>query len=103
MSDLPIVCTLQPGELSARAMEKLPGIAALAVRRQQIENGYRLEFAADKPSLTEIVTMIEAERRCCRFLRFRLTAEADHGPVSLEITGPRGTQEFLGDLVNPAT
>ena len=100
MPDLPIVCTLQPGELSAKAMEMLPGIAALAVRRLKIENGYRLEFAADKPSLNEIVMMIEAERRCCRFLRFQLTAEPDQGPVSLELTGPPGTQEFLADLVN---
>jgi hypothetical protein len=100
MPDLPIVCTLQPGELSAKAMQMLPGIAALAVRRSRIENGYRLEFAADKPSLSEIVTMVEAERRCCRFLRFQLTAEPDQGLVSLEFTGPPGTHEFLGDLVN---
>jgi len=81
-------------------MEMLPGIAALAVRRQKIENGYRLEFAADKPSLNDIVTMIEAERRCCRFLRFQLTAGPDYGPVSLELTGAPGTQEFLAGLVN---
>jgi hypothetical protein len=91
---------LQPGELSARAMQMLPGIAALAVRRLKIECGYRLEFAEGKPSLNEIAAMVEAERRCCRFLRFQLTAAPDEGPVTLELTGPPGTQEFLADLVN---
>jgi hypothetical protein len=99
LSELPIACTLRPGELIARASELLPGVARLAVSRVTIENGYRLEFPTGANCLAEIATMIDAERRCCRFLRFQLTVEPDSGPVYLDVTGPPGTQEFLSGLV----
>jgi len=50
--------------------------------------------------LTEIVSVIEAERECCRFLKFGLTLEPDGGPLLLEVTGPEGTQEFLLSLLS---
>ena len=53
----------------------------------------------DRESLEEIVAwlhqVVEAERKCCRFLRFRVTFEADLGPIELELTGPPGTRELL--------
>jgi len=42
--------------------------------------------------------MIDAERRCCPFLRFQVVAEAGNGPVWLEVTGPVGTRQFLERL-----
>jgi hypothetical protein len=39
--------------------------------------------------------MIEGERECCRFLRFRLDAEPDRARVTLDVTGPDGTEDFL--------
>ena len=45
------------------------------------------------------MTVIDAERRCCRFLRFSVLVEADAGPIVVEITGPPGTREFLEALV----
>ena len=44
--------------------------------------------------------MIEAERACCRFLKFGLTLEPDGGPLVMEVTGPEGTQEFLLSVVS---
>ena len=102
MRDLPIVCTLQRGELNARAAELLPGVAAAATARHPIENGVRFEFQAGSDVLTSIVRMIDAERQCCRFLRFQLTVEAAGGPVMLDVTGPPGSQEFLGAMIEPA-
>jgi hypothetical protein len=32
------------------------------------------------------------------FLRFAITVEPDGGPVCLELTGPRGTREFVAAL-----
>jgi hypothetical protein len=55
MRDLPIVCTLQPGELNARATQLLPGIAAGAKQRYAIENGFRFEFQPDGEVLASIV------------------------------------------------
>jgi hypothetical protein len=99
MGDLPIVCTLQPGELNARATQLLPGVAAAANARDAIENGFRFEFEPDGEVLASIVRMIDAERQCCQFLRFQLTVEAAGGPVVLEVTGPPGAQEFLSAML----
>jgi hypothetical protein len=43
--------------------------------------------------------VIDAERQCCRFLRFQLTVEPDLGPMWLEVAGPPGTADFLTDLL----
>jgi hypothetical protein len=42
---------------------------------------------------------VEAERHCCRFLRFTITVEPDDGPVTLDFTGPQGTREFVVALL----
>jgi hypothetical protein len=101
MRDLSIVCTLRPGELNARATQLLPAVVAAAKARHAIENGFRFEFQADSDVLSSIVRMIDAERQCCQFLRFQLTIEAAGGPVVLDVTGPPGSQEFLGAMIEP--
>ncbi len=100
MRDLPVVCTLQPGELNARATELLPGVVAAATSRHATENGFRFEFRADGEVLMLIVRMIDAERQCCRFLRFQLTVEPAGGPVVLEVSTPPGSREFLTALID---
>ncbi|HXZ31756.1 MAG TPA: hypothetical protein VEH30_05705 [Terriglobales bacterium] len=36
-----------------------------------------------------------AERDCCPFLTLQLTAEPQMGAITVRITGPNGTKEFL--------
>jgi hypothetical protein len=57
-----------------------------------------LEFANENDILFEIIRMVDAERQCCRFLRFVVTVDADEGPVSMDLTGPAGTREFLAAM-----
>ena len=99
MSDLPIVCTLQPAELVTRAKQLLPGLVAAATSRSRIDGGYRFEFTATSESLGAISAAIDAERQCCRFLRFELVVEPDGGAMSLQVSGPPGAAEFLADLL----
>jgi hypothetical protein len=67
-----------------------------------LPDGVRLRFAADAERLAMLATFIDLERRCCAFLRFRLTIEPGGGPVWLELTGPPGTREFLAaELTGP--
>ena len=61
-------------------------------------DGYRLRFAPSADTLALIGRAIDAERLCCRFLRFMLTVEPDEGPILLDLTGPAGTREFLSAL-----
>ena len=71
----------------------------MAVGRERIPNGLRLQFAASSEILQAIASTIDAERHCCRFLRFDVTVEPDGGPVWLTLSGPASTAEFLEALV----
>lgn len=98
MKELPIACTLSATERRRRREALLPGLLASAVERLSIPNGYRWRFEAGEDLLADIASVIDAERRCCRFLHFVVTAEPDTGPISLEVTGPPGTRGFLDRL-----
>lgn len=103
MSDLPIACALSATELKQRRAELLPGLLARAAERVRVPNGYRWRFAPVGDLLAAVALVIESERRCCPFLRFVLVVEPGGGPISLEVTGPLGTSEFLEQLVAGAT
>jgi hypothetical protein len=98
MTDLPIACTLSPSELDARAADLLPGLAADAMTITEISGGVRLGFATSGAVLARLARVIDAERRCCRFLQFTLVVPADEAPLHLDVTGPPGTREFLATL-----
>src|SRR3954447_19677830 len=98
MRDLPISCELTSTEIEARREGLLPGLLARAQERLTLSNGFRWRFAPSGDFLAAAVKTIEAERQCCRFLKFVLTVEPDAGPIWLEITGPPGAVEFLATL-----
>jgi hypothetical protein len=99
MADLPIMCTLGPDALKTRKAELLDGVARLSRQTVKITAGYRFEFTPTGETLHLIADMIDAERQCCRFLRFALTVEPDAGPVRLDVTGPEGAQAFVEALL----
>jgi hypothetical protein len=94
--DLPIVCTLTPATIATRKAGLLPGLVGRADSREETTAGIRLRFPAD--ALSAILETVDAERQCCRFLRFNITVEPDGGPIWLELAGPPGTREFLSAL-----
>ena len=100
VTDVPIACTLTAAELQERRDGLLPGLLGRALARHPVANGY-LWVLAPADDLSAVSPVIDTERRCCRFLRFALTAEPDGGPISLEVTGPPGTREFLDQLAAP--
>jgi hypothetical protein len=102
MADLPIMCTLSPSALAIRKEGLLARVAAHCTQRIQIETGYRFEFDPNEETLLLIAGAIDAERQCCRFLRFDLRVPPGGEQMSLEVTGPSGTREFLDALFEPA-
>ena len=102
MIDLPIVCTLTPSALQARRGGMLSKLLERAQDHEARPQGYRLRFAATEDTLLAIARTVDAERQCCRFLRFSITVEPDGGPVSLELTGPPGTGAFIATLFDDA-
>jgi hypothetical protein len=95
---MPIACTLGPGALAARRQGLLSDLLRRAETHEELPQGHRLSFVAAEDTLALIVKTVEAERQCCRFLRFQITVEPDGGPVSVELTGPPGTREFVSAL-----
>ena len=100
MADLPIACTLTPDALRARRDGLLADLLRRAEHQELIDEGLRVRFAPDDGALATIAQVVDAERRCCRFLRFVITVEPDGGAMSLELSGPAGTREFLTGLLD---
>jgi len=95
MKDLPIACNLTSAELQERRRTVLEKLKDAVIGVNELGDGYEYSFHSEGEQLKELAAMIELERQCCPFLRFRLTLEAGGGPLHLEITGPAGTKEFL--------
>ena len=62
---------------------------------KEVENGYEFSFPNEVGLISKIAEFISNERLCCPFLKFTLTILPNGGPISLSLTGPVGTQEFL--------
>ena len=92
-----IFCTLTPGQLHKERDALLPGLVRRATSVDPLEDGYQLRFDPSSETLHAITKIIDAERQCCRFLRFELTI-MDSGPMTLVVAGPTGTREFLDGL-----
>jgi len=98
VKELPVACSLTPNALAARRAGLLEELVRRARSHDELATGHRLTFDPSEETLSLIMTVIAAERQCCRFLRFQVIVEPDEGPVSVELTGPAGTREFLSAL-----
>ena len=99
MSTPPIACTLTPEALRTRREGLLMDLVQRAERRDDLPDGLRLEFAPSADTIALIARVVEAERHCCRFLRFAIMVEPDGGPVFLDLSGPPGTRDFVSALI----
>jgi hypothetical protein len=79
VSDLPVACTLGPGALGARRLGLLTDLLHLAKTHEEIPDGHRLFFDSSTNTFELITKAVDAERQCCRFLRFHITVEPDGG------------------------
>ena len=63
----------------------------------EAENGFEFMFPNfdEANNITQFAEFISNERRCCPFLEFTLKIAPSDAPISLLLTGPEGTQEFL--------
>ena len=61
----------------------------------EVPNGFELIFPNGTESITKLAGFISNEKLCCPFLEFTLRITPNDEPISLTLTGPEGTQEFL--------
>ena len=100
MADVPIACTLSPDALKTRRDGLLAELFQRAEEHELTAHGLRVRFPPATEVVATIARVVDAERQCCRFLRFVITVEPDGGAVSLELSGPPGTREFISGLLD---
>jgi hypothetical protein len=96
-SQIPLACdmhvfTLAERELHVQTTEELfQSVQAI----RNAENGYEFSFPNSTDIIARVAEFISRERLCCPFLEFTLKVPPRNEPITLLLTGPEGTQEFL--------
>jgi hypothetical protein len=99
IDQIPVACCLTNEELRSREATLLTQFKSVLIATEELADGYLFRMPGDKNSLAVAAELMAAERECCPFLRFELAAEPGMGPVSIRMTGPSGTKEFLKSIL----
>lgn len=102
MLDMPIACSLDSHAVGCRHSDLRSSVLAEAESVVRLPNGYRWHFAHAPDLFARLGPIIDGERHCCRFLQFAILSAQDQGRVTLDISGPSGTVDFLESWVSPA-
>ncbi|MGA7913808.1 MAG: hypothetical protein WCA00_01135 [Candidatus Acidiferrales bacterium] len=98
--DLPVACSLPDADLREREATLLTKFRSAVIRTEELDDGFIYRLATNENSIACAAALILAERECCPFLTFALTAAPRRGPVDLRVTGPAGTKEFLRTMLH---
>jgi hypothetical protein len=103
-SETPLVCNMGVFAPTKREdhIRTTTGLIQAVQSFQGVENGYELRFPNETEFISKISEFISNERLCCPFLAFTLNVISNSEPISLSLTGPIGTQEFLRAEFNGA-
>lgn len=96
-ADTPLVCNMgvfTPVQREAH-IQKTAELIQSVQRVEEVENGYEFTFPNASELILKTAEFISNERLCCPFLKFSLNVISENEPVTLTLTGPIGTQEFL--------
>jgi len=96
--DLPIICTLTESEVRERRRTFLADLQNATLDVAPIDGGYCYRFAPRSEVFLQLSRLVDLERQCCRFLTFKIVAEAGDQPIRLEITGPAESIPMIADL-----
>jgi hypothetical protein len=97
--DIPVACCLSDAELRKREATLLAQFKSALIATEELPDGYVFRVPGDKKWMAVVWELMVAERECCPFLTFELTAQPNMGPVSVRVTGPAGTKEFLKTIL----
>jgi hypothetical protein len=97
--EVPVACCLSKEELRNREATLLAQFKAALIESEELNDGYMFRVLGDKKSIAVVADLIVAERECCPFLKFEVSLEPGMGPVSVRMTGPAGTKEFLKSIL----
>jgi hypothetical protein len=94
-TNLPVICQLPDAERREREATLLSRFRSGVESTEELEDGYSFRLPGEKNWLMLVADLMIAERECCPFLRFQLIAEPQMGVLTVRITGPEGTKQFL--------
>ena len=95
----PVSCDLETAQLREREATLLVQFRSAVLETEELEDGYAFRLSGEANSVRLVAELIVAERECCPFLAFELTAVSTNGPVSVRVTGPDGTKEFFRTIL----
>src|SRR6516225_6869582 len=95
----PLACSLTRVELRDRVAALLVQCRSAVIETEELQQGYAFRLPGDGKWIRLIAELIAAERECCPFLAFEVFALPNLGPVTVHVTGPAGTKEFLRTLL----
>jgi len=98
--DIRISCCLSDSELHKRMAMVLARFVSAVIATEELPDGYVFRVPGDKKWMAAVWEAIAAERECCPFLTFELTALPNRGPVTVCVTGPAGTKDFLKTILS---
>jgi MerR family copper efflux transcriptional regulator len=93
-----IACTLGPASLAGR-VDEWRALLAHVERREPVDDGIRLTFAAATP-VDELVRLTAAEQSCCAFFAFAITV--DRRGLALEVRAPDDALPVVHSLFGDA-
>lgn len=106
LDNLPVACSLTTAELREREAKLLAQFRSAVVETEELQDGCVFRIPGDAQWMRLVAELIVAERECCPFLTFEVAAEPNNGPLTVRVTGPEGTKEFLKTILyktdNPA-
>jgi len=94
----PLACTLTEAEMRERRRTLLDAFRGSALDVKPLPLGYVYRFEPTSEALTQLVRLVDLERRCCPFLTFRIIIAAGNQPICLEITGPPEAKPLIADF-----
>lgn len=106
LDNLAVACSLTTAELREREAKLLAQFRSAIIETEEIRDGCAFCLPGDAQWIRLVAELIVAERECCPFLTFELVAEPNKGPLTVRVTGPEGTKDFLRTILcksdNPA-
>jgi len=97
--DIPVVCCLSTAEFRESEATLLRRFRSAVVATEELPDGYAFRLPGDGAWVAVAGELIVAERECCPFLTFELSAHPNKGPLIVRVTGPAGTKEFVRTIL----
>jgi hypothetical protein len=99
LDNLPVACSLEGAELREREATLLARFRSGVIETEELADGYAFRLSGDADSVRLVAELIAAERACCRFLTFGVVALPNMGPLTVRLTGPVGSKEFVSRVI----